>query len=754
MTTDDDFSLPLNYPGIQAKMLAAQGPSGPNIITNLIIAGSNISFTGTGTLSDPYIISSTGGGGGGGGTWGSITGTLSEQTDLIAALNAKATASSVTSLSATVSSLSASLANVAFSGLYSDLSGKPSLATVATTGAYSDLSGKPTLATVATTGAYSDLSGKPTLGTLAAQSGTFSGTSSGTNTGDQTNIAGNAATVTTNANMTGDVTSVGNATTIAANAVTNAKAAQMVASTVKGNNTGSTANAADLTVAQLRGMIAVKPALQMVATRCGLNAEAQFGTGSPGCETRMQHYLPYGAKSLVPVYSAFYATAVNPDTETASPGGYGYYAVSAAVNVGGASYAVGDRVTVTGVATNQFAPTLQVDAVSSGIVTALSVVSAGGLGAVPAVALATTRVGGSGDNNLTVTLGVKPCALVMRLGIEQAWGTQTAISATNMTGVVQAVTDPDATLANPNIIVPFTDNAKIDTMQVGLPAGSTIGSRNYTPGTGYYGGRYLSGSAGLNEDSHSAIALASATPAGGTYPTHSSPATGFQPIAIMGIPQVPGPTFGLIGDSIGYGTVSASGSTSHDTLDSNGNSGFLERGINQVAPFTNFCLKSDRLANWLGQSGAPIRLRLLQQLNLSHIVDQMGINDAISGVTYSTFKAQKIKFWAMLMGLGIKEIWVPTLTPNTTSTDGWVTTTNQTVSAANTLIQAYNTDLRNGTFTTNGVARVLDLGTSAESTLGSGIWPANGTGDGLHPSQAQTATIAAAIASAFALATL
>lgn len=45
---------------------------------------------------------------------------------------------------------------------------------------------------------------------------------SGTNTGDQTNITGNAATVTTNANLTGPVTSVGNATAIAAGALTNA----------------------------------------------------------------------------------------------------------------------------------------------------------------------------------------------------------------------------------------------------------------------------------------------------------------------------------------------------------------------------------------------------------------------------------------------------------------------------------------------------------------------------------------------------
>jgi hypothetical protein len=36
---------------------------------------------------------------------------------------------------------------------------------------------------------------------------------SGSNTGDQTNISGNAATVTTNANLTGPITSVGNVTT-------------------------------------------------------------------------------------------------------------------------------------------------------------------------------------------------------------------------------------------------------------------------------------------------------------------------------------------------------------------------------------------------------------------------------------------------------------------------------------------------------------------------------------------------------------
>ena len=66
-----------------------------------------------------------------------------------------------------------SLATVATSGSYTDLSNKPALATVATTGSYNDLSDTPDLAAVATSGSYADLSNKPTLATVAT-SGSFS----------------------------------------------------------------------------------------------------------------------------------------------------------------------------------------------------------------------------------------------------------------------------------------------------------------------------------------------------------------------------------------------------------------------------------------------------------------------------------------------------------------------------------------------------------------------------------------------------
>ncbi|MCQ2574565.1 MAG: phage tail protein [Alphaproteobacteria bacterium] len=97
--------------------------------------------------------------------WGNITGTLSNQTDLQAALDLKAN--------------SADLATVATSGSYNDLEDKPTIPAAQVNSDWNAVSGvaqilnKPTLATVATSGSYNDLTNKPTIPTVPTNVSAF-----------------------------------------------------------------------------------------------------------------------------------------------------------------------------------------------------------------------------------------------------------------------------------------------------------------------------------------------------------------------------------------------------------------------------------------------------------------------------------------------------------------------------------------------------------------------------------------------------
>ncbi len=85
-------------------------------------------------------------------TWGSISGTLDSQTDLKAALDAKADTED--------------LAEIATSGSYNDLSDKPTIPDVSNLATKTELQSKADtsdLSAVATSGSYNDLSDKPTI---------------------------------------------------------------------------------------------------------------------------------------------------------------------------------------------------------------------------------------------------------------------------------------------------------------------------------------------------------------------------------------------------------------------------------------------------------------------------------------------------------------------------------------------------------------------------------------------------------------
>lgn len=130
----------------------------------------------------------TGGGGGGSTAWGSITGSLSAQTDLVATLNGKANTSSLASISTSGNSddlTQGSTKLLMTSAERTKLSGIATGATANQTNAYllsranhtgtqaaSTITG---LATVATTGSYGDLSGTPAAYTLPTASETVLG---------------------------------------------------------------------------------------------------------------------------------------------------------------------------------------------------------------------------------------------------------------------------------------------------------------------------------------------------------------------------------------------------------------------------------------------------------------------------------------------------------------------------------------------------------------------------------------------------
>jgi hypothetical protein len=143
---------------------------------HFIIDGQRISLD---SIPDGKVLKREGGkivgadaGSGGGAAWGDITGTLSAQTDLQTALDAKGTSN--------------------FSGAYADLTGKPTLFS----GAYADLTGKPTLFD----GAYSSLTGIPSTFTPEAHNQAIS-----TITGLQAALDGKAAS--SHAHAAGDITS-------------------------------------------------------------------------------------------------------------------------------------------------------------------------------------------------------------------------------------------------------------------------------------------------------------------------------------------------------------------------------------------------------------------------------------------------------------------------------------------------------------------------------------------------------------------
>lgn len=191
--------------------------------------------------------------------------------------------------------------------------------------------------------------------------------------------------------------------------------------------------------------------------------------------------------------------------------------------------------------------------------------------------------------------------------------------------------------------------------------------------------------------------------------------------------------FVLLGDSLTFGTLDATGSGAKQTT------GYLARLIAPTYPTFKVARTSIQAGDFAG-SGFTALQAFLNTINYTDFVSAPGRNDLGAGITVNTIltRYQTIYTnWAV--GKKLTQI---TLTPTSTSTDGWITTTNQT--PASLAINSLNTSIRAGTAQVNVV---LDASDAASSARNSGIFaaPPAMTPDGTHLNSVGAAQVAAGL---------
>jgi hypothetical protein len=203
---------------------------------------------------------------------------------------------------------------------------------------------------------------------------------------------------------------------------------------------------------------------------------------------------------------------------------------------------------------------------------------------------------------------------------------------------------------------------------------------------------------------------AGAIPAGQAYTWNAS--------AVFGTPtDTPTKTIAVIGDSMAFGYTVEPGL------------GFIRRALNNTHAALLLGYSSDLAHYFVASHTARLPLMLL----CDSILIQDGVNDLSSGPgTAAALKADVLAIAALKSTS--QRVFVCTVVPQTTSTDSWATTANQTVMAWESERVAYNQWLRDGapvnTSTGNAAAVGASGGTIARvatyGTTGSAVNAASG----------------------------
>jgi hypothetical protein len=482
----------------------------------------------------------------------------------------------------------------------------------------------------------------------------------------------------------------------------------------------------------------------LVGCRAGQNGQQSALGGTNFFNNfRSRHVMPYGADAVQLIYAGFSQLPV----ETPIPPTGVYSVRRMTISAGGSGYVAGD--TVVGPTAGAVTPWQAiVQAVSSGAITKLAIIKPGLYYTIPADATAQSATSGAGSG---ATFGYEfdGWAGGGHVGMEPVYATQT-FTGPNAVEVFSKGFYGDGS-QNWDLTIPSGGLLITDPIPCDVPIGGAIALRGEWCGAGLYMGRLPMGGAygGSYPDFANNISSL-AEYANQTTISSTQAKYLIQPAAIIGIPKKPGPTMLIMGSSREYGFATnsvGSVSATYDPQDANGNLGWLEKALGVTMPYSNMSRGSDAFFHWT-QSTSTVssvaannrwgRLQLIKALRPTAVYLNCAINDFLNGKTAAATQALEQQFVAEVRGCGVKYVFTDTTDPNTTSTDNWATTTNQTQTSASAGILARNAALRSsGASGYAGYDFFIDQGTITESAIGSGLWAVTGTasqttGDGTH----------------------
>lgn len=219
-----------------------------------------------------------------------------------------------------------------------------------------------------------------------------------------------------------------------------------------------------------------------------------------------------------------------------------------------------------------------------------------------------------------------------------------------------------------------------------------------------------------------------ATDRTGTDAAYSDAGGGLvRPLAIVGLSAAP--AVWLAGDSKQRGIT--------DTVVGAGTNGCGEFGrvVEPTYGYTNAGRSNEQVQGAMAANGYTRRFRVMSAY-FSVCLSNYGINDCNSASGAPTIYSSMIAFCTEVQTRGLRFAQA-TISPQTTSTDGWVTTGNQTAASSNAKRVPLNNLIR-GSLVFDYVVELADV---CETGRDSGIWRAGMTTDGTHETQAGNAYI-------------